>query len=218
MCLGNVYSAFLGGVGMKRRILVISILLILFLSGCEKNVFINEPTEPRTIGFVLEEFTIESSNPEYYSKIADLFKFKYPEILEDKEEWEKYGYAARALSWKLDQNIDNPNMKYHVVLEFFSENSIDVEIEKINENYNMDFNVRDWFDMEYGDYYTILSREEVIALGNSKKFFVWYVGSGEGDYNKVDVTTEEGLAEFVELYGDGYVQCIEGKEIINYIK
>lgn len=207
---------------MKRKTIFTSVILIFVLCGCGKNIFINETKEPETKGFIQTEYVIENNNQEYYSKIADLKNIKYPKMLEEMTEY-KYGSVGPSLTWKLDCNIDNPDEKYHVIVQYYEEfdESVNYEqiyiymierIDEINEECNLNLNVKEWVKLEF-DYYCILTREEIKALGTSGQFFVWYVGSGDGEYTTLDTSTYEGVSAFVELYGDGYVQCIDGKEI-----
>lgn len=205
---------------MIKRFLFICTVMMLCMCGCEKNEFVNETEEHRTIGFVMNEIDVENSNLEYYSKFACLNNISYPKELNYKDAWEQYGNIGGALAWKLDQNIDNPNARFHVYLQYFGDNVdsdqkkiyIDKAINEINNEKGLNLDVDKWSFVE-DNYYCILSREEIIAIGNREDFFVWYIGSGEGDYNKFNISTLEDVDRFVELYGDGYVQCIKGKEI-----
>ena len=208
---------------MIRKIFLARAIAILLLCGCEKNIFINEIETPKTIGFVMEEIEVENNNPEYYSKIAILNNFIYPTMLDYKEEWEQFGYVGNSLSWKLERNETNTDEKFHVVLQYLGDgvNSeqpkmfVDKAIEEINNKNDLYIDVNEWSYIGH-DYYCILSREEIIALGNSGCFLLWYVGSGEGEYGNIDTSTIEGVDMFVELYGDHYVRCIEGKQIKGY--
>ena len=208
---------------MIRKIFLAGAIAILLLCGCEKNIFINEIETPKTIGFVMEEIEVENNNPEFYSKIAILNNFIYPTMLDYKEEWEQFGYVGNSLSWKLERNETNTDEKFHVVLQYLGDgvNSeqpkmfVDKAIEEINNKNDLYIDVNEWSYIGH-DYYCILSREEIIALGNSGCFLLWYVGSGEGEYGNIDTSTIEGVDKFVELSGDHYVRCIEGKQIKGY--
>ena len=205
---------------MIRKIFIVGVIAILLLCGCERNIFINEIETPKTMGFVMEEIEVENNNPEFYSKIAILNNFNYPTMLDYKDEWEKYGFVGASLAWKLERNKENLDEKYHVCVQYFGDSMddeqlnlyMDKAIEEINNKDDIYLDVNEWSSMGH-DYYCILTREEIIALGNSGCFLLWYVGSGEGEYGNIDTSTIEGVDMFVELYGDHYVRCIEGKQI-----
>lgn len=222
---------------MNRKILIVCMVAMLILSGCGmKSVFINEPTEQEfeTIGFVIEEYEIEKRNPEYYSQIANIRPAKNkPELLRKYGLCNDYKNMGLALAWKIDHNDDTKNEKIHVVLGYkgygtsysCSDDMLDEKIEEISkviDNINtesgMQIEFDSWFSVFLTDFYALLTEEEIIRLSQEGCFLIDYVGSNEVEHDGVDFNTPEGVDIFIEMYGDSFVQCIDGKELVDYTK
>ena len=207
---------------MKKSLILLTIILIFALCGCDKKEEINKNGK---IGFVVSVEDINNNNPNYYAQVATLRSVSVkPDLLKYKEEWEtKYGMVAEALAWKLDRTEVDSNTLFHVAVicttldnDETAYEDMNKAIDEINATYGLNIDTSDWVEMCI-DYYCVLTREELLALTHNK-FIARYIGSGEGDMKKMDISTPEGVDTYIELYGDGFVQKIEGKEIKNYTK
>ena len=211
------------GETMKKIVLMVCIFVMLCQVGCGKNVFINE-SEDDTLEFVLEEIEISSNNSDDYSKIAVIQDRKNePELMHYDSSYSKYGRASAALIWKLERNNDSDE-KIHVIVSCemwnLSDDEIEGELTKVitefNSNQNMEINDKDWKYLECSRFYARLSEKEILGLANQGDFRIMYIGSNNVDYKDLDLTTPEGVDVYIELFGDGYVQCVNGKEIKDY--
>ena len=63
-----------------------------------------------------------------------------------------------------------------------------------------------------------LTENEILSLTNQGKLSVDYIGSYMVNSKDLDLTTPEGVDVYIELFGDGYVQCVDGKDIKDYTK
>lgn len=210
---------------MKKVLVVICIVMMLCQCGC-RGFFLNEEKERETKGFVTEEIDVESENPVLYSKIAVIDNSaKYPELMRYDESYAKYGSAGVALIWKLERN-SKENEKIHVIVNAVSLNLSDeeiiTEVEKIiaelNLEKNMEINTSEWEYLGYSRFYCMLTENEILSLTNQGKLSVDYIGSYMVNSKDLDLTTPEGVDVYIELFGDGYVQCVDGKDIKDYTK
>ena len=217
---------------MRRILLVLTTLMVVCLCGCfalidDVNSGGYNNDNNIELGFVVDVVQINVDDEDYYSQVAELNNIENsPSALKYKEEWEeKYGKVRPALAWKLERSERNPEAKWHVIMtlaegESGSEEEIKKQIEEkvksINEQCGSNIDTTKWTDVLLG-YYCVVTEEELFILTNNG-FYASLVGSGESDYRKMDLNTEEGADIFVELYGDGYVQYIDGKEIKDYTK
>lgn len=210
---------------MKKVLVVICIVMVLCQCGC-RGFFLNEEKESETKGFVIEEIDVESENPVLYSKIAVIDNTaKYPELMIYDESYAKYGSSGVALIWKLERN-SNGNEKIHVIVNAVSLNLSDEEIiteierliTELNSEKDMEINTNEWEYLGYSRFYCMLTENEILSLANQGKLSVDYIGSYMVDSKDLDLTTPEGVDVYIELFGDGYVQCIDGKDIKDYTK
>lgn len=217
-----------------KKILALGMVIMLCLSGCGiKDIFITTPSkeEQPTLGMVLEECEIKSDNSEYYSKIAIIQQTsKESEMLNELYDDTSYGSVGIALRWKI-KHSKIPNEKLHVVVEYcedeiWYDNSqpekfreeVGKLITEINNKSDINYNFENWVYFCPNAFYTIMTAEEILNLGTDDNFRIEYVGSNNANPENLDMDTTEGVDVYVELYGDGYVQCIEGKEVIDYTK
>lgn len=209
---------------MRKIVLAIIFLLTIVLNGCSSTSTESTSSE---VGFVMYTESIENGDSDYYSKIAILNNIENkPDLLKYKEEWAiKYGNVKPALAWKLDRNEINEEDKLHVEVIYMEGESgtaeeiwpsIVMKVKELNELNGCQIDTSKWTLASMG-YYCVLTKAELLLLTNNG-FMGGYVGSGEGDYKKMDINTPVGVDIYVELYGDYIVQYIDGKEIKDYTK
>lgn len=199
----------------KSITIILSAMIIIGLCGCEKEESIAEkPTWWSS--------EIVNENEELYAQIIGLrTDFRIPQKLHrSNADMEKYMCIGDALTWQMKRYIDDNDKKYHVLIQYFDINedpnhdgSIPREIvDSINEKYDTDFNLDDWVEADTMmgiQYYYVFTAEEIFALSDFG-IFCRYIGSGEGDIEDVNFDTEEGIATFFELYGDGMIRYEDG--------
>ena len=123
---------------------------------------------------------------------------------------EEYNEFIRAgLTQELDAHKEEKDYLYHVA--FYSVYEIDLDeilFEINNDKTDVYLNKEYWTSVEnpYYDetYYYVLTIDEILAL-SEYKISLAYVGSGNCDMEKANWDTTEGILEYCELYGDGYV-------------
>lgn len=207
----------------KTITIILSLALVIGTCACNKKKNEKGINDTFPTWWVHEQ--INSTDEELYVGLVGLRNdIVIPQkICRTYEDMEKYAYILDALTWQMKKYSDDKNKKYHVLIQYFDVNedpdhdgSIPKEIvDNINEKYNTSFNLEDWIkvDTMMGfQYYYLFTAEEIFALANSE-IYCRYVGSGEGDIADVNFDTEEGIATFFELYGDGIIQYKDGMKI-----
>lgn len=194
-----------------RKIILIILVLFILVCGCVRDKENNKKPE------VSWSEMVNSNNDELYDCIMssqawhdkantlwNLRTSRFPE----------YDYhIGSALVWQIEKNTENSNERYHVMVYNVTNEIISEDIiERINEENNLNLNISDWavlhgwqnVESNYYYYYTFTA-EEIIALAVNGLCCA-YVGSGIGNADEVDMSTEEGIDVFCEIYGDQYAQ------------
>lgn len=205
---------------MKRIFFSVSIIWLccfIFMTGCNSDI------EKRKVVWISEDYNCE--NEDAYTKLAAIsLVSKTPKELEILRT--EHINIFEGLTWQLQQHQEEKEKKFHVALSYFNYDS-DAEkeiivnnelINKINNEYNMQLNINDWFYLDYGVlnqyYYYMFTAEEIHALADYG-IMCGYVGSGEGNMDEIDYETTEGITTYFELFGDGIIQYKKGMEISN---
>ncbi len=133
------------------------------------------------------------------------------EKVPDKYRPEGYHVNIRnALAFQMKEHKTDEEYKYHVMIYSVYEIDLEEILFEINSNVdnNLFFDIEYWRYMECTDgmekYYYALTAAEINELVQHK-IICAYVGSGEGSLDKANWDTTEGILEYCEIYGDGYV-------------
>ena len=129
------------------------------------------------------------------------------------KDYRKEGYnefIRPGLTQVMDAHKDDEKYKYHVVLYSVYEIDLEEILFEINNEENEVFLNKDYWKLlekpyYKNSYYYLLTKKEILAL-SEYKINLAYVGSGTCDMEKANWDTEEGILEYCELYGDGYVK------------
>lgn len=149
---------------------------------------------------------IDNSNEELYEQVVGLKSStsRQPEYRISGTKYDTINLGM-ALTWVVMNHEDEPDRKYHVLVNylFLDDNDADSTItqeylDEINKKHDTDFKVDEWVKMttERGlpyEYYYIFTAEELLALADGTKLMCGYVGSGEGNVEDIDYTTHEGM-------------------------
>lgn len=119
-------------------------------------------------------------------------------------------YIEDALAIVMESNKADEEYKYHVFIDspFHIEwQDVVFEINNSAEN-NIYLNMDYWMCLDnsqrIGCYYYVFTAKEIEVL-TEYEIYCHYVGSGEGSLENANWDTTEGILEYCELYGDGYV-------------
>ena len=153
---------------------------------------------------------IENRSKELYSNL-DVTYYWEADIRVTKD-YRPYGYdknIGNALAIQMEANKENSQYKYHVVFyPNYSCNINEVLYKFNNSGDGIVFNKEYWYSIEnkyYSNcYYYIFTAEEIYKM-IKYGFECYYVGSGKGSLNNANWDTIEGIYEYCELLGDGYV-------------
>lgn len=126
--------------------------------------------------------------------------------------YRKEGYnefVRPGLSQVMDAHKNENDYLYHVALYSIYEIDLDEILFDINNTQSDVYLNKDYWTLVenpyYDDtYYYIFTADEILAL-SEYKITLAYVGSGNCDMEKANWDTTEGILEYCELYGDGYV-------------
>lgn len=160
---------------------------------------------------------IDNSNEELYEQVVGLENRRHPNFNVIGTKYETINFGT-GLTWMVMNHEDEPDRKYHVIVNylFMDDNDVDSTItqeylDEINKKRNTDFKVDEWVKMTTAcgfpyEYYYIFTADELFALANGTKLICKYVGSGEGNVEDIDYKTHEGMELHWEIYGDEAVQ------------
>jgi hypothetical protein len=195
---------------MKKCIAIIMLgIMVLSGSGCNKSTDLPDAT---TKGELRITQKVDNPDERLYKEIQ--FVKPAPEHLEfeskRKEEYPEYDLEIRnALVYQMERYKDEPDRTYHTLFRTLPSSLFSEEyIEELNEEYGLDMDISKWEEFTDGmviGYYYLLTADEIRALAD-KDIICYYVGSGEGDVNKANIDTLEGINVYCELYGDQYIQ------------
>ncbi len=120
-------------------------------------------------------------------------------------------YVKPALACEIEAHKDDETFKFHTII--YSGNLADWDAVVFDINNNPDNDI--YLDMDYwipkecedgqDRYYYVFTADEIKAL-SEHEIHCAYVGLGTCDMEKANWDTEEGILEYCELYGDGYVK------------
>ena len=195
---------------MKKCIAVMLLgLMVVAETGCSKSSDSSETTT-KYVSKVSQK--VDNPDERLYKEIelinspSDCRKFRSKR----NEEYPDYDIEIMdALVYQMERYKDDPDRTYHTLFCTFPSSLFTEEyIAEINEEYGLDMELDKWEEFTDGmviGYYYLLTADEIRALAD-KDIVCYYVGSGEGDVNKANIDTLEGIYEYCELYGDQYIQ------------
>ena len=195
---------------MKKGIVVLILgLMIVAGTGCNKS---SDASETTTGSELYISQKVDNPDERLYREIKLLKPAPQHLDFESKRNKEHPEYdpeIRNALVYQMERYKDEPDRTYHTLFCTFPSSLFSEEyIEELNEEYGLDMDISKWEEFTDGmviGYYYLLTADEIRALAD-KDIVCYYVGSGEGDVNKANIDTREGIYEYCELYGDQYIQ------------
>lgn len=195
---------------MKKCMAVIILgLMVVAETGCSKSTDLSETTTKYDSHITQK---VDNQDERLYKEIelinspSESLKFRSKR---DKEYPEYDIEIMDALVYQMERYKDDPDRTYHTLFRTLPSSLFSEEyIEELNEEYGLDMDISKWEEFTDGmviGYYYLLTADEIRALAD-KDIICYYVGSGEGDVNKANIDTLEGIYEYCELYGDQYIQ------------
>ncbi|MGN0375348.1 MAG: hypothetical protein ACI4EN_07600 [Butyrivibrio sp.] len=213
---------------MKKHLSKVAILFLIIATafnvyGCTREEKLQKGQKIQFETYWSYEY--QSDDERLYKQLIGLTgKTDIPQKLRrsDEEVEGKYAWIGDALTWEMKKYSYDKDKEYHVILQYFDiyespdhDGTIPQEIiDMINEKYDRNFRVEDWIKVDTGgfQYYYLFTADEIYDLSDFG-IICRYVGSGEGNIEDVNFDTDEGIATFFELHGDGTIQHKDGMKI-----
>ena len=196
-----------------RRIVTTVIVICLLLSvititgGCKSREGIEVTDKHQVIN-------VDNTNEELYRQIVFLNYDQNVSLSAYEHRPEGYPFFINsALAIQMEKYKDEPDRKYHVVIDNLGEEMSVELIDEINEEKGLSLDIDDWEKVYWLglslNYYYLLTAEEIWALAD-KGVYLCYVGTGVGDIKDANWDTEEGKEVYCQLYGDQVIRYEKG--------